>query len=132
MTLARMLLDARDALTRAGVEDASLEAEVLLRHLLGVTRARFYADLERPVLGAGVVLIQRQLDRLIEHQQPVGRKPVDIHRSGVRIYIHDVHSPHSKQLLVGPPRKIEQAVFGIRMQRARQNLGSFRGVRAAP
>ena len=47
MTLESLLLTAREAFTCRHVEDAHLEAEVLLRHILGVSRAQLYADLQR-------------------------------------------------------------------------------------
>jgi len=40
------LARARDALAAGGIEDVSLEGEVLLRHALGVSRAELYTDLD--------------------------------------------------------------------------------------
>ena len=47
MTFEEAVHVAREKLERAGVEDASIEAEVLLRHVLNLTRAQLYADYDR-------------------------------------------------------------------------------------
>jgi release factor glutamine methyltransferase len=56
----------RQALTKAcgilqknNIEDASLEAEILLRHLLGIDRARLFSDLDNPISPS-------QTDKLME------------------------------------------------------------------
>jgi len=46
ITIRKALLDARQALNR---DDANLEAEVLLRHALGIDRARLYQNLDDPI-----------------------------------------------------------------------------------
>ena len=46
MTLRSAWMQARSRLERAGIDDASLESEVILRHALGVDRAAFFAALE--------------------------------------------------------------------------------------
>jgi len=46
MTLKEALELARGALARSAVEDASLEAELLLRHVLKIDRTQLYLDLE--------------------------------------------------------------------------------------
>jgi release factor glutamine methyltransferase len=43
--LKEALTNARKILDNSKIEDASLEAEILLRHILKINRARFYADL---------------------------------------------------------------------------------------
>lgn len=45
MNLKQVLTRARDVLAENGIEDASLEGEILLRHILGISRAEMYADL---------------------------------------------------------------------------------------
>jgi release factor glutamine methyltransferase len=47
MTLDRVLLKARQDLARRSVEDAGLEAELLLRQVLGVSRVELYQDFHR-------------------------------------------------------------------------------------
>lgn len=47
MTLKQALRRARDVLTENGVEDASLESELLLRHTLKISRPQLYLDLEK-------------------------------------------------------------------------------------
>ncbi len=49
MTVRESWLQTRDRLEAADVVDAGLEAEVLLRYVLGIDRAEYFASLERPV-----------------------------------------------------------------------------------
>ncbi len=43
------------------------------------------AHLKRPVLGVAVILVERKLDRLIEHQQAMRRKVMNIHYAPVQL-----------------------------------------------
>ena len=53
MTLRAAWMQARSRLERAGIDDAALEAEVILRHALCIDRAAFFASLEeQPDAGA--------------------------------------------------------------------------------
>lgn len=47
MNLKQALARARDSLASGGIEDAYLEGEILLRHVLGIDRARLYTELDR-------------------------------------------------------------------------------------
>ena len=49
MAVRESWLQTRDRLEAADVVDAGLEAEVLLRYVLGIDRAEYFASLERPV-----------------------------------------------------------------------------------
>jgi release factor glutamine methyltransferase len=49
VTVRESWLQTRDRLDAANVPDAGLEAEVLLRHVLGVDRAEYFASLEQPM-----------------------------------------------------------------------------------
>jgi len=49
VTVRESWLQTRDRLEAADVVDAGLEAEVLLRYVLGIDRAEYFASLERPV-----------------------------------------------------------------------------------
>ena len=49
MTLDEALREAREELSRRRVEDAALEAEVLLRHVLGLSRSQLYLEVERQI-----------------------------------------------------------------------------------
>jgi release factor glutamine methyltransferase len=49
VTVRESWLQTRDRFEAANVVDAGLEAEVLLRHVLGIDRAEYFASLERPV-----------------------------------------------------------------------------------
>ena len=62
-TLGEVLRDARDELAKAGIEDARIEAEVLLCHALGVTREALFARLREPLPDAApfAALIRRRL-----------------------------------------------------------------------
>ncbi len=67
MTLARALQEATEALQAAAIEDARLEAEVLLRHVLKLDRAHLYArlqeDLSPDAEAAFRSLLTRRLSR---------------------------------------------------------------------
>jgi release factor glutamine methyltransferase len=65
MTLAEALHAAQHRLDEAGIENAALEAEVLLRHALGLQRhqlfARIHDDIDEPSLLAFHRLVERRL-----------------------------------------------------------------------
>ncbi|MFH1169585.1 MAG: peptide chain release factor N(5)-glutamine methyltransferase [Chloroflexota bacterium] len=65
MKLRQALARARGALVAAGIEDAPLEAELLLRHVLGASRVQLYLDLDSP-LGCEQ---EAELFRLVERRQ---------------------------------------------------------------
>ena len=46
MNLRQALADARNILADSNIEDASLEGEILLRHVMGVNRSQLYSDLD--------------------------------------------------------------------------------------
>ncbi|MFH1484496.1 MAG: peptide chain release factor N(5)-glutamine methyltransferase [Chloroflexota bacterium] len=64
MTLREALRQARETLTRNNIDDAHLEAELLLRHVLGLTRAKFFARLTEEL----------PLDRQSSFLQIMGRR----------------------------------------------------------
>ena len=64
MTVRHALTDARQELAEAGIDDAALEAEVLLRDLLDTDRARFYLDIDAPLNAAQ----QKRFQCLIERR----------------------------------------------------------------
>ena len=53
MKLKEALVHARDILIRNNIDDASLEAEILLRHVLKITRPRLYQELDAELSKAG-------------------------------------------------------------------------------
>ena len=65
MTLKQALKRAREALVAQDIEDASLESEVLLRHVLHINRVQLYQDLDRELLNeqfeAYLGLVERRL-----------------------------------------------------------------------
>ncbi len=66
----RMLADGAAYLAGRGVEDARLEAEHLLAHLLGVPRLHLYLDLDRP-LGPGETERYQELLRRRDTREPL-------------------------------------------------------------
>ncbi len=77
MTLAQALQAARARLHEAGIEDADLEAEVLLRHALGLERADLYARLQEDIDAAQAAAFERFIQRRLTHEPTayiVGRK----------------------------------------------------------
>ncbi len=62
MKIKEVLLEARSTLTSRGLPEASLEAEILVRHALSLERARFYASLEEEY-GQGRGALSSMIDR---------------------------------------------------------------------
>ena len=67
-TLAHLLRGATQELQAAGIEDASLEAEVLLRHTLRLDRARLYARLQEGLSTADEAAFRSLLARRLAHE----------------------------------------------------------------
>jgi release factor glutamine methyltransferase len=59
------LARARDILAKGSIEDASLEGEILLRHVLGINRAQLYTDLDLEVNPEQ----EKSLSRLLERRR---------------------------------------------------------------
>ena len=59
MTATEALASASERLSASQVPDATLEAEVLLRHVIDVSRAQLYASLDRPLADAEVAELER-------------------------------------------------------------------------
>jgi release factor glutamine methyltransferase len=66
--LAQALHEAREALQAAGIEDAWLEAEVLLRHTLHLDRAHLYARLQEDLGPADETTFRSFLTRRLAHE----------------------------------------------------------------
>ena len=66
------LTEARHAtagrLAAAGIEDAALEAEVLLRHALGLDRAAFFAHTTDPLPSDAAMRLETVLRRRLAHE----------------------------------------------------------------
>jgi release factor glutamine methyltransferase len=67
-TLARLLHGATEELQAAGIEDASLEAEVLLRHALRLDRAHLYARFQEDLSPADEAAFRSLLTRRLAHE----------------------------------------------------------------
>jgi len=69
-TLGPALREAAERLRRAGIDDASLEAEVLLRHALGLEedRAHMFARLNEPLEPEAAARFERYLRRRLAHE----------------------------------------------------------------
>ena len=65
MILGEALREARSKLESHGSGDADLEAEVLLRHVLGLDRARFYASLQSDIDAIEKETFHRLLERCL-------------------------------------------------------------------
>ncbi len=63
MDIRHALADARVALAEADIDDPALEAEVLLRDLLAVDRARFYLDIDVSLSEAQQAGFQHRIER---------------------------------------------------------------------
>ncbi len=63
MNLKEALLNARDILSHNDIDDASLEAEILLRHVLKITRAKLYQELDAQISKADENLFFQLIER---------------------------------------------------------------------
>ncbi len=68
MTAAEALHAAQRHLAEAGIEEAALEAEVLLRHALGLDRAQLFARLDNAVDDGALRAFQRLVERRLRHE----------------------------------------------------------------
>lgn len=68
MILAKALRHAREMLAAHNIEDASLEAELLLRHTLGKSRAELYLDLNQDLGPAQTTAFWQFVERRLEHE----------------------------------------------------------------
>jgi len=68
VTLAEALHAAQARIREAGIDDAELEAEVLLRHVLGLDRAHLYARLLETIDGEESAAFQRLVERRLAHE----------------------------------------------------------------
>ena len=66
MTLRAAWMRTRSRLERAGIYDASLEAEVLLRHALDIDRAAFFASLQKKQDAAALLLADSLAGRRVQ------------------------------------------------------------------
>ncbi|HUZ98488.1 MAG TPA: HemK/PrmC family methyltransferase [Gaiellaceae bacterium] len=65
MTVREAIADAEQRLAAAGVDTPRVDAELLVAHVLGVSRTQLYADLDREVHGLEPLLVRR------EHREPL-------------------------------------------------------------
>lgn len=68
MTLAEALQDGRRRLAEAGIEDADIEAEVLLRHALGLDRARLFSRLNESPIPSQTASFDALIARRMGHE----------------------------------------------------------------
>jgi release factor glutamine methyltransferase len=68
MTSNRALYLAKQKLSAAGIEDASLEAEFLLCHVLGISKAQLYSQAERVLHSAEIGRLRHLILRRLHHE----------------------------------------------------------------
>lgn len=68
MTIKEALRQASKTLASGSIEDASLEAELLLMHLLGIDRAKLYARLEDELSPGDTQAFAQLLERRLSHE----------------------------------------------------------------
>ena len=69
MNLKQALAHARKFLADSGIEDASFEGELLLRHVLGISRAQLYASLDQELDPSHETSLNRLMERR-KHGEP--------------------------------------------------------------
>ena len=116
MTVKEALYQASKALASAGIEDARLEAELLLMHILYIDRARLYVRLNDQLSSSHTAALSRDLKRRLRHE-PLA-------------YILGHREFYGRDFLVGPgvliPRPetellVEKALALVEGQFARRN-----------
>jgi len=68
MTLNKALKSASRTLSLAGIDDAPIEAELLLRHILGISKTQLYTEAERLATSAEIDNLQRLIQRRLLHE----------------------------------------------------------------
>lgn len=68
VTLVELLRDAEAQLRAGGIEDGRLEAELLLRHALGLNREALYARLQQPAPPDAAAAVEPLLSRRLAHE----------------------------------------------------------------
>ena len=68
MTAKEALTRARKILVDDSIEDAPLESEILLRHVLNITRVQLYQDIERELTLEEEAAFWHQIERRLNHQ----------------------------------------------------------------
>ena len=63
MSLRQALKEAKHTLAANGIPDAALESELLLRHLLGISRVQLYLDLDDPLVREQGEAYRRLIER---------------------------------------------------------------------
>ena len=114
-TAGEMLARAREFLARKGVEPARLDAELLLAHVLGLTRLALYLQLDRPVSEAEIAAARELLVRRGK------REPV--------AYILGAREFYGRRFAVDPrvliPRPETELVVDLARERAKARGGTF-------
>ena len=68
MTLSKALWSTSHTLSLAGIDDAPIEAELLLRHILGISKTQLYIEAERSLTSAEINELQRLIQRRLLHE----------------------------------------------------------------
>lgn len=68
MTLSEALWSASRTLSTARIDDAAIEAELLLRHVLGISRAQLYTEMERSLTSVEAKHLRRFVQRRLGHE----------------------------------------------------------------
>ncbi|MDP6514222.1 MAG: peptide chain release factor N(5)-glutamine methyltransferase [SAR202 cluster bacterium] len=58
-TIQTQFIAIRDALTEAGIDDPHIEAEVLIRHVLGLNRSQYFSTLTGPIAPGDIEVLNR-------------------------------------------------------------------------
>ena len=68
MILREALQSVTQTLRRAGIADASVEAELLLGHILGISKTQLYIEPERGLTSADIKHLRRLVRRRLDHE----------------------------------------------------------------
>ena len=68
MILSEVLQSTTQTLLRTRIDDASIEAELLLGHVLGISKTQLYTEPERALTSAETKHLRRLVQRRLDHE----------------------------------------------------------------
>ena len=109
MILSKALCSTNHTLSTAGIDDAPIEAELLLCHVLGISKTQLYTETERPLSSAETNNVQRLIQRRLLHE-PVSYILRRCEFYGIEFYIdHRALIPRPETELL-----VEKAIEAVR------------------
>ena len=112
MILREALHSVAQTLRKAGIADASVEAELLLGHVLGMSKTQLYTETERGLASAEIKHLWRLVHRRLDHE-PTAYILGHCEFYGTDFYVdcHTLIPRPETELLVGKAVELAQRIF---------------------